>query len=468
MDLFTYNATYQIWICIECRYAVSPRQFDTHLCSHHRRHPAATTAELRQAALAEMLKRPWLEPTRESCKFPPPDSAPIAGLPVYPGLRCPRCSYVSRALTTLRSHLAHIHPETRRPRGRASKAKPDVVAAAEQVSCQRFFVSGSGSGFFSVIVPSPIRRQRLAGTVSEAEFIQVQVNRDLQERLSDEAEQGLQITTQKHTTEVSPWLELTQWPKYLQGHSFSEVASLGMLPDSSREPLLAAFAQSVERLIKRAYHTIQDRRINEFDQIRINSFVSRPRIWERPILVDLKPSTYARYQQVWQRLICFAYRTSRPDQAIILRHQLTTTQFGKLDQMEDLGTQFLAEQSPAVRDQLDHACLALSIALLDHPLKGDLFESTVIGFLAVLGVDVERQTFREPYGYTSYLSALVKMAQMLVVEQAVQMADDGLVAHPADALDDMRERFLLYGVRAPFGWISRLPLCPDSSDLGSI
>lgn len=129
----------------------------------------------------------------------------------------------------MRSHLAHIHPETRRPRGRASKAKPDMAAAAEQVNCQRFFVSGSGSGFFSVIVPSPIRRQRLAGTVSEAEFIQVQVNRDLQERLSDEAEQGLQITTQKHATEVSPWLELTQWTKYLQGDSFSEVASLDML-----------------------------------------------------------------------------------------------------------------------------------------------------------------------------------------------------------------------------------------------
>jgi hypothetical protein len=212
----------------------------------------------------------------------------------------------------------------------------------------------------------------------------------------------------------------------------------------------------VEPLIKRAYHTIQDRRINEFDQIRINSFVSRPRIWNRLIQVDLKPSTYTRYQQVWKRLICFTYRSSRSDQEIILCHQLTTTQSAKLDQMEDLGTQLLAKPSPAAQGQLDNACLALSVALLDHPLKGDLFESTVIGFLAVLEVDVERQTFREPCDYTSNLSAVIKMAQMLVVEQAVQMADDGLVAHPADALDDMRERFLLYGVRAPFSWISRL------------
>ncbi|EDN09165.1 predicted protein [Histoplasma mississippiense (nom. inval.)] len=36
------------------------------------------------------------------------------------------------------------------------------------------------------------------------------------------------------------------------------------------------------------------------------------------------------------------------------------------------------------------------------------------------------------------------------------MAEDGQVEHPADALDAMRERFLLPGVAAPFGWVTRL------------
>jgi hypothetical protein len=89
-------------------------------------------------------------------------------------------------------------------------------------------------------------------------------------------------------------------------------------------------------------------------------------------------------------------------------------------------------------------------------LKGDLFESTLVGFLAVLGVDAARQTFRDPYSYTSYLSGLVKVAQMLVALRAVREAEAGEVSHPADALDKMRERFLIYGVRAPFGWITRL------------
>lgn len=109
-----------------------------------------------------------------------------------------------------------IHPETRRPRGRAFKAKPDIAATAEPVCCQRFFVCGPASSFFSVIPPSPIRQQRLAGTMSpEAGFIQAQVNRDMQERLTHEEEQEQQITSQNHSTEVPPWLDLTQWPKYL-------------------------------------------------------------------------------------------------------------------------------------------------------------------------------------------------------------------------------------------------------------
>jgi hypothetical protein len=39
--------------------------------------------------------------------------------------------------------------------------------------------------------------------------------------------------------------------------------------------------------------------------------------------------------------------------------------------------------------------------------------------LAVLGVNAEKKTFWDAYSYTSYLSAMVKMTQMLVVQEAV-------------------------------------------------
>jgi hypothetical protein len=65
--------------------------------------------------------------------------------------------------------------------------------------------------------------------------------------------------------------------------------------------------------------------------------------------------------------------------------------------------------------RLDHVCLQLCISLLDHTLKGDLFESTVVGFLAVLAVDPEKKIFRDASSFTSYLSAFVKISQMLVI-----------------------------------------------------
>lgn len=123
----------------------------------------------------------------------------------------------------------------------------------------------------------------------------------------------------------------------------------------------------------------------------------------------------------------------------VLAHQGQTTRPAN----SSIGGVTLAE----ARALLDRACLRLSITLLDHTLKGDLFESALVGFLAVLDVDGEKKTFRDTYTYTPLLSGLVKIAQMLVVQEAVMQADEDQVEHPADALDGMRERFLVHGTR---------------------
>ena len=37
-------------------------------------------------------------------------------------------------------------------------------------------------------------------------------------------------------------------------------------------------------------------------------------------------------------------------------------------------------------EKLDEACLLFYIALLDHPLHGNIYDSIIIGFLVVLGI----------------------------------------------------------------------------------
>lgn len=148
-----------------------------------------------------------------------------------------------------------------------------------------------------------------------------------------EIEDGI-APVESDVTESSPWLELTRWPEYSRGYAFSDIASLALPPDPTAEPILSLVEDSVRRLIQLVFDSISSHRINEFDQVRINSFVHRPGVWEQPIQIKLRPPTYRRYRQIWVQLLSFVYRTSRPVQSIKLRHQFTAAQLDAVDRIE--------------------------------------------------------------------------------------------------------------------------------------
>jgi hypothetical protein len=75
-------------------------------------------------------------------------------------------------------------------------------------------------------------------------------------------------------------------------------------------------------------------------------------------------------------------------------------------------------------DALDMDCLEFCVSLLDHDLKGDLFESAVIGFLVAIAVDPIKGILKEAYYFTPTLSGFIKIAQILVIQKAVVGARD--------------------------------------------
>jgi hypothetical protein len=189
------------------------------------------------------------------------------------------------------------------------------------------------------------------------------------------------------------------------------------------------------------------------------------------LIVKLAKSTFRAYKGIWKRLLCFVYQTSQPTQSITLLHRLTTAQLFHLNRALHLAEELSSVQRlrrsdapPAegdgvgeeVRDP-DRACLLLCIALLDHIIQGDYFESVVLRFLAVLSIDESPGgVFRGPLSYSPDLSKFIKMAQMLVVQRLVVAAEEGEVEHPSDILDEMRERFMVRGSRTAFDWACHL------------
>jgi hypothetical protein len=83
-----------------------------------------------------------------------------------------------------------------------------------------------------------------------------------------------------------------------------------------------------------------------------------------------------------------------------------------LDKREPLtpGSSYSDSCAGLLRAELDQACLRFCITLLDHCLNGLIYDSVVVGFLAVLGINIKINGFYEATSYTPSLSALVKMA----------------------------------------------------------
>lgn len=48
--------------------------------------------------------------------------------------------------------------------------------------------------------------------------------------------------------------------------------------------------------------------------------------------------------------------------------------------------------------------------LLDYCFKGNVYDSLVVGFLAILGIDIKRSDFWDLVSYTPNLLAFVKLA----------------------------------------------------------
>ncbi|KAL4982725.1 hypothetical protein BDW68DRAFT_182286 [Aspergillus falconensis] len=171
MDLFIYNPTYQVWICTarRCQYAVSPQTLLTHLRVRHRWHATVATVAQRDTALAEMLKRPWIDPAKQPCITPSPADPPISGLPVHQGYGCPHCAYVALHHKSVQKHRSTNHRDIETPRRPGGQRRTGSHHLTNRlVFCQRLFPTKTGSHYFEVTPP-----QSPAGALSQGEAQQM-------------------------------------------------------------------------------------------------------------------------------------------------------------------------------------------------------------------------------------------------------------------------------------------------------
>ncbi|KAI7722752.1 hypothetical protein KC353_g226 [Hortaea werneckii] len=477
-DYFLHLPEYHVAVCRSCCYAVWSDRIRNHLKENH-----SGLSSRERGSIIEDLGG-WLPLARFGDAIPLPQvvERPVEGLRLFlDGLQCRlqpgTCVFSCRSLKTLKKHWRDVHSwkvvGTRG--GSRTKAAQEALAqrqanAWKPVHCQSFFATGQHAGYVVVLLPQPEESKVSQRPEPGPDAFATAILQDLTVLEQAEHERAEVVCDTSSTKEVSPWLQLTRWSSYLCGQHTPSVAALLVQPTRDSEPVLVALCESLERIVIDAHASVLNDRINAFDQVHINSFLHRPHVTDRPLTVKLQKATWKRYIRVWTGLLCFAYRTTQPGQRISLRHQLTSRQAACLIEatrhierlshqsgVATTGTRTSGKlDSREVTDEIDKICLDLCVSLLDHDLRGDIYESVVVGFFAVLGIDSGKGIFKEAYHYTPSLSAFIKIAQMLVIQKAVTTADHNHLMQPADLLDEMRTRFMVNGTRSPLSWASRL------------
>lgn len=137
---------------------------------------------------------------------------------------------------------------------------------------------------------------------------------------------------------------------------------------------------------------------------------------------------------------------------------MKTAQISRFDAARRLaGGAAAREEAAAAAAALDRACLLLCISLLDHKLMGCHFESAVLGFLAMLGINNRHSAiFRGPLSYLPDLPKFINIAQIFVLQRAVLTADKGESEHPSYPPEEMRDGFIVRCSRAAFNWACQL------------
>ena len=273
-------------------------------------------------------------------------------------------------------------------------------------------------------------------------------------------------------SQINPWLELTDWPNQLRGLNLVEIGPLAG-PIQATELALIRIKRIFYSIVESARLAVLKQEINIFDQAIVNSFREDRKRYTRPFAVRLLDSTYKRYIAIGTQLLAFIFRTNPPIGPAAspppseplnaqFGYRLTPTQARLIGTINTIAVPLsdCPSRPPAVErredERLGELLAELFIALFNHRLGGALRESALVVFLAVLGVDSVNQTFHQPQQYTPYLSALVKLTQLIVCFYSLTQARAAPGTAPADYLRPLRTEFMLSSAPTPFTLLLRL------------
>lgn len=217
------------------------------------------------------------------------------------------------------------------------------------------------------------------------------------------------IAQAEQISDTNPWLERVEWAHHLTGFTFEEMIPWAALPRED-EITLQRICEGFGQMVNCAQQLILSQWCTFFARVEINR-KEPDKMPQRPFQARMGDDTKARYCQVWQRILCYIYRTHQMENRP--QYRLTPSQEGELEGLINLGQQAedkgvetdvnserdkndngegIEPPAPPELTPIQRQCLRVCTSLLDDLVHGGHYRNAVVSALAVLGVDTEHST----------------------------------------------------------------------------
>lgn len=389
---------------------------------------------------------------------------PLDVLPIHHnGFKCNACSHVASNPKQAVRHAREEH-EYNNPckQGRLSKNSTVQRPWTSNISYQQLSPKGQYSRLFEVNVAD---KDRIT-------FKRDSTDLDNALELA-QTEAGLKLKRQRVTnyanivpserTEVNAWLDRNGWATYLAGRNREHLLKLLRRPDNN-EALLLQLETRLKRIVLIGQQVVLTQTSTEA------RFVANRRVRKvkpvKPLQVNVLPATLTKYTEVFAKIVRYAYRTYNPSSAqsapefppYVLdetQHFLTKLLLEGLN--DNVGGSFEEDKL----DDTDKTLLTWALGLFQEKLsarKGGDFNSVVVSALAVMAVGNDGGWI-SVLDYTPFLSAIIKIVQILVVLQAfvshnaLEEADHVTNTNVLTHLDSQIDEHFTRDSGTPLSWI---------------
>ena len=430
------NLEFGVLLCIRsgCNYAATPGYISRHL---HEKHQANIQVRKQVDQYIQQFLLQQQDYSPQTVPLPPDRSRPQPILPVLDGFQCQDCEYKTRNRKAVREHANKQHNKKR--------AQDEHVFRVVRLQSwfgekrERYWVvdesQGTGQGTSTAVSVSRERSARVSGSgsgsggegESEGGDRDAAIKARVAEWSEEVKERRLLLSQQPPAIELDPWLRYTGWNAVLlqSKHNLVKTAEFTRMPDAE-EVQLVQVLQAWSRILERCLDTltaVDHKDVLKWWQSPKNEVAS-----QHPFELPQNASTLDKYSRRWQSFLCYVMRTvpkeSWEDESET-GVKYTERQWNRVQELRTLLDQRPGAVAVAVAEddhKLDTAVMGLIQSIVTQDTsRVPLYESPLMHFLAVCGIDPVTRSFRTSFVYTPILAQVLWILRLVLLEIALPL-----------------------------------------------